>query len=66
MKVYKCDICGEYCNKALGIIGVFMPYTKMKYTHIASGCADCCEDCYNMIMEHIQKLVLDGWLREDG
>lgn len=55
MKAYKCDICGCYCDDVITIHGVRRPGARKKYAHIDGTSADCCEVCYDKIMDFIFK-----------
>ncbi len=57
MKAYKCDICDKYCDDVLTVHGISQPGSHRKYSSLENTSADCCEACYDEIMEKIAGMM---------
>lgn len=56
-KAYKCDICGCYCDDVFALHGLSAPNTHNFTKNFPQGVADCCELCYDTIMQKIADMI---------
>jgi len=57
MKAYKCDICKEFCEDVFTIGGIQKPITHEKIEGLVKGEAECCPQCYDLIMGQIMRAM---------